>query len=36
MQNARLDGAQPRIKIAKINIKNFRYADDTALMAKSE
>ena len=36
MQNARLDGAQARIKIARININNFRYADDTALMAESE
>ena len=36
MQNARPDGAQARIKIARININNFRYADDTALMAESE
>ena len=36
MQNARLDEAQARIKIARRNIKNFRYADDTTLMAESE
>ena len=36
MQNARLDEAQARIKIARRNINNFRYADDTTLMAKSE
>ena len=36
MQNARPDGAQARIKIARININNFRYADDTALMAESK
>ena len=32
--NARLDEAQAGIKIAGININNFRYADDTTLMAK--
>ena len=36
MQNARLDEAQAGIKIAGTNIKNFRYADDTTLMAESE
>ena len=36
MQNARLDDAQTRIKIAGTNINNFRYANDTALMAESE
>ena len=36
MQNARLDEAQTRINIARININNLRYADDTALMAESE
>ena len=32
----RLDGAQAGIKIARRNINNFRYADDTTLMAESE
>ena len=36
MQNAWLDDSQPRIKITKRNINNFRYADDTILMAESE
>ena len=36
MQNARLDEAQVRIKIARRNINNLRYADDTTLMAESE
>ena len=36
MQKARLDEAQAGIKIARRNINNFRYADDTALMAESE
>ena len=36
MQNARLDEAQARIKIARGNINNLRYADDTTLMAESE
>ena len=36
MQNARLDEAQAGIKIARRNINNFRYADDTTLMAESE
>ena len=35
-QNARLDEAQAGIKIARININNHRYADDTTLMAESE
>ena len=34
--NARLDEAQAGIKIARRNINNFRYADDTTLMAESE
>ena len=36
MQNARLDEAQAGIKIAWRNINNFRYADNTILMAESE
>ena len=36
MQNARLDEAQARIKIAGRNINNLRYADDTTVMAESE
>ena len=36
MQNARLDESQAGIKIAKRNIKNVRYADDTTFMAESE
>ena len=36
MQNARLDEAQTGIKITGRNINNFRYADDTTLMAESE
>ena len=36
MWNARLDEAQPGIKIAGRNINNLRYADDTTVMAKSE
>jgi len=36
MGNARLDESQARIKIAKRNINNHRYADDTTLMAESE
>jgi len=35
-QNARLDEAQAGIKIARRNINNLRYADDTTLMAESE
>ena len=34
MWNARLDEAQAGIKIAGRNINNFRYADDTTLMAE--
>ena len=34
--NARLDEAQAGIKIAGRNINNFRYADDTTLMAESK
>ena len=36
MRNAGLDEAQARIKIARRNINNLRYADDTTLMAESE
>ena len=36
MWNARLDEAQAGIKIARRNINNIRYADDTTLMAESE
>ena len=36
MRNAGLDEAQAGIKIAGRNINNFRYADDTTLMAESE
>ena len=36
MQNARLDEAQAEIKIARRNINNLRYADDTTLMAESK
>ena len=36
MRNAVLDEAQAGIKIAMRNINNFRYADDTTLMAESE
>ena len=36
MRNARLDEAQAGIKVARRNINNLRYADDTTLMAKSE
>ena len=35
-QNARLDEAQAGIKIARRNINNLRYADDTTLMAETE
>ena len=34
MQNARLDEAQVEIKIARRNINNFRYTDDTTFKAK--
>ena len=36
MQNARLDEAQAGIKIARRNINNLRYADDTTFMAENE
>ena len=36
MQNAELDEAQAEIRIARRNINNLRYADDTTLMAKSK
>ena len=36
MRNTRLDEAQDRIKIARRNINNLKYADDTTLMTESE
>ena len=36
MRNAGLDEAHAEIKIARKNINNLRYADDTTLMAESE
>ena len=36
MRNARLDEAQAGIKIARRNINNLRYTDDTTLMAENE
>ena len=36
MRNTRLEEAQAGIKIARRNINNLRYADDTTLMAESE
>ena len=36
MRNAGLEEAQAGIKIARRNIKNLRYANDTTLMAESE
>ena len=36
MQNSKLNEAQAGIKIARRNISNFRYADDTTLMAESK
>ena len=36
MRNAGLDEAQAGLKIARRNISNLRYADDTILMAESE
>ena len=36
MQNAEFDGSQAGFKIARRNIDNFRYADDTTLMAESD
>ena len=36
MQNTRLVESQTGIKIARRNVNNLRYADDTSLMAQSE
>ena len=36
MRNTQLEEAQTGIKIARRNINNLRYADDTTLMAESE
>ena len=36
MRNAGLEETQARIKIARRNINNLRYADDTTIMAESE
>ena len=36
MRNTRLEEAQAEIKIARRNINNLRYADDTTLMAENE
>ena len=36
MQNTGLDEPQAGIKVVRRNINNFRYADDTTLMAESE
>ena len=36
MHNARLDESQAGIKIARRNINNLRYTDDTTLMAESK
>ena len=36
MQNSRLDESQTGIKIARRNIKNLKYADNTTLMAESK
>ena len=36
IQNARLDEAEAGIEVAGRNINNFRYADETTLMAESE
>ena len=36
MRNAGLEEAQAGIKIARRNVNNLRYADDTTLMAESE
>ena len=36
MRNAGLDETQAGIKISRRNINNFRYADDTTLMAESQ
>ena len=36
MRNAGLDEAQAEIKIARRNVNNLKYADDTTLMAESK
>ena len=36
MRNAGLDETQAEVKIARRNINNLRYADDTTLMAETE
>ena len=36
MRNAGMDETQAAMKIARININNLRYGDDTTLMAESE
>ena len=36
MQNAGLDGSQAGIKIARRNVSNLRYANDTTLMAETK
>ena len=36
MWNARLDDSQAGIKIARRNVNNLRYADDTTIMAESQ
>jgi len=36
MKNDRLDEAQARIKVARRNVNNLRYTDDTTLMAESK
>ena len=36
MQNARMDETQAGIKIARRNINNLRYADETTIMAESK
>ena len=36
MQNAKLDESQAGIKMARRNISNLRYTDDTTLMAENE
>ena len=36
MRNARLEEAQAGIRIARRNINNFRYADDTTILAEKE
>ena len=36
IQNARLDESQAKVNIFRRNINNFRYADDTTLMAESQ